>query len=256
MRRVDYDDGLHERYGRGRALSADVSRLWMESLARHLPRHQGFVVLDLGSGTGRFSPCLADYFSAHVIGVEPSDKMRTIAEESNAHPRVSYLKGKAESIPVGDEQFDFAFLSMVIHHVDDMSACCRELCRVLKPRGKVFVRNSFKDRLGNVRFYDFFPSARAIDHERLPSVEKVQRAFAGAGFDSVGLVTVRQQIDASMRDHYERIKKRAVSTFEFISDEEFEQGIAVMKQVADNEAEPSPVTEDIDLLVFEKGRGP
>lgn len=252
MKRIDYDKALYRTYDRGRAHSPESYRLWMKAIARYVPRKSGPVVLDLGSGTGRFSPQLAEYFDARVVGVEPSDKMRAVAEESNAHPMVRYVKGAAENIPLGEAECDFAFLSMVIHHVDDLAECCRELRRVLKPRGTVLIRNSFKNRLVSVPFYDFFPNARAVDNERLPGVEEVEAVFLANGFRRVAFETIRQQIDASLADHYERIKTKSLSTFELISEEEFQAGVAAMKRAVEGESAPGPIVEDIDLLVFEK----
>ena len=254
MEKVDYDRALYKNYQRGRELSEDTIRRWMEAIAKHLPNPNpsGFTVLDLGSGTGRFAPHLAKYFHACVIGVEPSDKMRSIALNSNTDSRVSYIKGKAERIPVDDQRCDFAFLSMAIHHLDDMALGCGELYRVLKPNGLVFIRNGFKGRISRVKYHEFFPSAWAIDNQNLPSVDGVQATFAAHGFERVDLVRIVQQMNDSLQAYYQRIKSKSMSTFEFMSDEEFQAGLLAMKEAAENEREPSPVTEAFDLLVFEK----
>lgn len=252
IKKVDYNRNQYKNYQQGRAHSEETIRLWMEALAKYLPRLSEYTILDLGSGTGRFAPHLAAYFYACVIGVEPSDKMRAIAEESNTNPRISYLEGKAEEIPVGSQQCDFAFLSMVIHHFDDLNLCCKELYRVLKPESLVFIRNGFSDRYSGARYYEFFPSAQAIDNRNLPSTDVVEASFSANGFEQVALESIVQQITDSFQAYYQRIKTRSQSTFEFISDEEFQAGLLAMEKVADNEKEPSPVTEAIDMLVFKR----
>ena len=158
MTRVDYDRSLWRAYRAGRALSEDTGRLWMDAIARHLGgTRSGLTVLDLGAGTGRFAVLLADAFDARVVAVEPSEKMRVEAERYSAHPRVDHRAGAAETIPAADTEFDFAFLSMIIHHVGDVVACARELYRVVKPGGLVFIRNVFSGRLDGVPHYAFFP---------------------------------------------------------------------------------------------------
>ncbi|MBI1929046.1 methyltransferase domain-containing protein [Candidatus Poribacteria bacterium] len=253
MKKVDYDPNLHRNYQKGREHSEATYRLWMEAIAKYLIQPSGLTILDLGCGTGRFSPQLAQYFNACVMGVEPSDKMRAIAEENNAHPKVSYIKGQAEKIPVGDQQCDFAFLSMVIHHFEDLNLCCQELYRALKTHGLVFIRNGFKNRLDTVRFHEFFPGAKEIDNRNLPSLEAVEDRFSANGFEKIALEVIVQESAESLSAYYERIKMRALSTFEFMSDEEFQAGLLAMKRAVDSEKEPSPVTEAIDLLVFKKG---
>lgn len=252
MEKVDYDRELYKNYQRGRVLSDETIRRWMDAIAKYLPNPKGGTVLDLGSGTGRFAPHLAKYFHACVIGVEPSDKMRGIAEESNTDQRVSYIKGKAERIPVDEQQCDFAFLSMAIHHFDDIALACRELHRALKPDGLVFIRNGFTGRLVKAKYHEFFPSAWEVDNRNLPSVGGVEAAFAANGFERVDLVRIEQQMNGSLKAYYQRIKSKSMSTFEFISDEEFQTGLLAMKAAAENEIEPSPVVEAFDLLVFKK----
>ena len=249
---VDYDRDLYRTYRAGRTLAADTGQLWMDAIAAHLGRRRARAILDLGSGTGRFSRLLADAFGARVTAVEPSIKMREQAERHAAHRDVVYLSGAADAIPAEDGAFDFAFMSMVIHHVRDRGACARELRRILEPGGLVFIRNTFSGRLDRVRYFEFFPEARAADEARLPTVESVRVAFAANGFELVALDTLEQEIDPSLTAHYDRIKQRALSTFSLITDVQFESGLARMRQTADQETTPMPVIEGIDLLVLRR----
>ena len=138
------------------------------------------------------------------------------------------------------------------NHFDDLTLCCRELHRVLRPDGIVFIRNSYRDRLDTVIHYEFFPTAKGIDNQNLPCLEAVEDLFSANGFEKVALEAILQKIDDSLHAYYQRIKMRSYSTFEFMSDEEFQAGLLAMKKAVDNEKEPSPVTEAIDLLVFKK----
>jgi ubiquinone/menaquinone biosynthesis C-methylase UbiE len=252
--RVDYDRRLHTAYRAGRALSGDTGRLWMDAIARRLEGRPVRTILDLGAGTGRFSTMLADAFQACVVGVEPSATMRADAERGSAHPRVVYRDGAAEAIPAAAAEFDLAFLSMIVHHVGDLGACARELHRVLEPAGLVFIRNVFSGRLDGVRHYEFFPSARAIDEVRLPTAERVGGVFAAAGFELLAHDTIEQEIDVSLRAHYERLSRRALSTFELISDAEFDAGLARMRRAVDLETAPATVRERLDLLTLRRSR--
>ena len=252
MKKVDYNQSQHQNYQKGREHPEETYLLWTDAIAKYLNRSSGLTILDLGSGTGRFAPRLARYFNAQVIGVEPSDKMRSIAEENNTDERVSYRKGNAGPIPVDDEKCDFAFLSMVIHHFDDLEFCSQELHRLLKPKGHVFIRNSFRDRLDGFLYQKFFPSAKAIDNQMCPSLESVEEVFVTNGFEKIALETIEQTVAESLGAYYERIKMKSFSTFDHMSDEEFESGLLAMKQAAEREEKPTPVTETIDLLVFKK----
>lgn len=87
----------------------------------------------------------------------------------------------------------------------------------------------------------------------MPSLEAVEDRFSANGFEKIALEVIVQESAESLSAYYERIKMRALSTFEFMSDEEFQAGLLAMKRAVDSEKEPSPVTEAIDLLVFKKG---
>jgi ubiquinone/menaquinone biosynthesis C-methylase UbiE len=251
--RVDYDTRLHRVYRTGRTLPTETGRLWMDAIGRHLPGvRAGLTMLDLGAGTGRFARLLADAFPVEVVAVEPSAGMRAEAERHSAHPRVVYRDGGAAAIPAPDAAFDGALLSMVIHHVADVGACARELHRVVKSGGLVFIRNVFSGRLDGVPYFEFFPTARALDEARLPTMESIRAAFVAERFVFVALETLAQPIDPSLRAHCARIEQRAISTLELISDAEFAQGLARLRDAAEHEATPTPVVERVDLLVLRR----
>ncbi|MBV9394483.1 MAG: hypothetical protein JOZ84_08730, partial [Methylobacteriaceae bacterium] len=58
MRGINYDERQHAQYRRGRELPPERLALWIDMFARHAPDERPIAVLDLGSGTGRFTPAL------------------------------------------------------------------------------------------------------------------------------------------------------------------------------------------------------
>jgi ubiquinone/menaquinone biosynthesis C-methylase UbiE len=247
--RIDYDDRQWSVYERARGLSPERARLWSGVLGNYLDRSVQPTVLDLGCGTGAYSELLAEAFDASVTGVEPSQRMRAEAERLHPHPRVRYQDGSGERIPLPDESCDAALLSNVVHHLRDRHACAAELHRVLRASGLVLVRGSLRGR--RVPFVDFFPTVRPLVEAEIPSQAEVEAMFA-EGFDQVATEVVAQETSASFREYCERVSLRGVSMLERISDEEFEQGVARMREAADRETEPLPVIEEIDLLVFRR----
>jgi SAM-dependent methyltransferase len=71
-------------------------------LSAHIDRAAISLVIDLGCGTGRFSEVLAAHFGAHVIGVDPSEKMVDQARRKPATGNVDYRQGTAEALPLPD----------------------------------------------------------------------------------------------------------------------------------------------------------
>ena len=133
MRRIDYDTEQYQDYSRGRALTEQQLQAWISAFGALLPERRPLAGLDVGSGTGRFTPALARAFGP-VTGVEPSVRMREIAQAQSLHPGVRYLAGSAEDMPVPSGSADYALMFLSWHHVQDKSRAARELARVLRRR--------------------------------------------------------------------------------------------------------------------------
>src|SRR5271169_3862950 len=99
MRRIDYDTEQYQDYARGRALTEHQQQAWIDAFGALLPEQRPLAGLDVGSGTGRFTAALARAFGP-VTGIEPSARMREIAQEQARHADVRYLAGSAEDMPV------------------------------------------------------------------------------------------------------------------------------------------------------------
>ena len=160
---VDYNGRMGSVYVAGRGMAPEEVRRWTATLAAYLPEQRPLQILDLGSGSGRFTPGLADEFHGPVYGVEPSDRMRETAERAAAHPGVTYLKGSAEDIPLPEASVDGVLMFLSFHHFPDQLKALQEVHRVLRPGGVAFLRSQFADLMPDLFWYDYFPSARAVD---------------------------------------------------------------------------------------------
>lgn len=254
MNCVNYDERLYRQFHEGRAHDESVMLLWRDTIRRAIGNRPGMTVLDLGSGTGRFSTLLAREFGAHVVGVEPSAKMREVAEANCDHPDVRFLAGSAEAIPLDDESCDVAWLSQVVHHLTDLERAGRELRRVVRPTGLVLVRSNFKGRLaGFCRYYEFFPSGLAVDEARHPSVDVLCSAFEHNGFELRSFDTIEQEEAGSLAQYAERIRLRTYSTFELIGEEAFAAGMRALEEAVGRDDGSRAVTAKLDWLVFAGG---
>jgi SAM-dependent methyltransferase len=248
---VDYDERLHRVYAEGRRLTAEGLGDWMEEFASHAPADRPLAVLDLGCGIGRFTPALADTFGGPVYGVEPSARMREIAIDSAAHPDVTYLEGSGEAIPLPDESCDLALLFLSFHHFVDRLQALRELRRVLRPGGVVLLRTQFADLMPDLWWYRYFPSARRVDAEMYLPLGQV-RTLA----EQAGLVAEPEPVwvdvtePRTLRATYERLKLRAISTFEHLPEEEVDAGFAQFEQDAAADPEREVPAFPAGLLVL------
>jgi ubiquinone/menaquinone biosynthesis C-methylase UbiE len=251
LRPIDYDGHQAQVYAQGRAISPEAVAAWMTAFARHAGTGRPLTVLDLGCGTGRFTPALADSFGGPVYGVEPSARMRAVALRTAAHPGVTYIGGRAERIPLTADSCDLVLMYLVLHHVHDRPAAAAEIARVLRPGGRVIVRNTFADRLPDLLWHRYFPSARTVEQRLFPTTSEVLEVFTDAGLRYVALEQVRHRFAESLTEYAGRLRLRAISVFEYLPETEIERGFAALDADVALETTPRPVEEDCDLLVFQ-----
>jgi ubiquinone/menaquinone biosynthesis C-methylase UbiE len=251
MEKVDYDERLHGVYTAGRRISPDAQRTWTEAFARHLPPTRPLAWLDLGSGTGRMTPALADAFGGPAHGVEPSDEMRARALAHAAHPAVTYAAGSAEHIPLPAASCDAALLFFVWHHVVDRRAAAQEVRRVVKPGGKLFVQANYTDNMPDIWWFRVVPEWRPFDPGQFRSEAEVKNDLADAGWRLVSRDEVTWVRSASLAEDYEKLKLRAVSLFAHMSEETADAGFAKI-EAALPILDPGPQRETNALLVFER----
>lgn len=223
---VDYDKVQHQTYAQGRSLSADAIGRYMVTFGAHLPAHRPLTGVDLGSGTGRFTPALAEAFGGPIIGVEPADGMRRAAEAGATHPRVSYVAGRAEAIPRRDASADFVLMFLSYHHVADKPAAAREIRRVLKPGGRLILRNTFKERIPNHWWRSYFPRSHDVEVAMFPTEAETRELFEAAGFHTVASVQMEIPFEGDIANLVARLKLRAVSVFEHMTEAELDEGFA------------------------------
>lgn len=97
-------------------------------------------ILDIGCGTGRNLPLLAEY-SKKVIGFDSSPSMLQLSEHICKKNNLNYdLKlGDIQKLPFADESLNGVFMNMVLHHISDPLKALKEISRILSDKGKILL---------------------------------------------------------------------------------------------------------------------
>lgn len=128
---IDWSDGHYESTAET-LLPAAVTAIDAAALT------PGLHVLDIGSGTGN-AALLAAERGAHVIAVEPADRLRGVARgrAKESGLTVDVRAGTAADMPVDDASIDVALSVFAVIFVPDPAAAAAEVARVLTPTGKL-----------------------------------------------------------------------------------------------------------------------
>ena len=153
-------------------------------LAAECGLQPGWVVADIGSGTGFFATLFLDY-GCRVIGVEPNAEMREAGERILAgRAGFESVDGQAEATGLEDASVDLVAAGQAFHWFDQ-SAAREEFRRILKGAGPVAL--AWNERLVEGAFLEEYeailkrwaPEYGKVDHRRMDA--GVMDAFFGAG---------------------------------------------------------------------------
>lgn len=100
----------------------------------------GSSILDVGVGLGRVLGTLAQY-DRHGIDIS-MDYLRRARDAG-----IAVAFGRVEALPHKDETFDAVMACDVLEHVFDLYGCVKQMLRVLKPGGYLFVRVPYREDL-------------------------------------------------------------------------------------------------------------
>ena len=166
--------------------SPDESSPWYQLVLEYLGPVVGKTVLEIASGRGGFSALLASR-GATVFGADFSAAAIRIARQKvrtdDGHSaRISFSQADAHHLPFADTVFDFVISCETIEHLTYPIAALREMARVCKPGGLLYLTTpNYLNLMGLYLVYDALlkkdrhsPATQPIDHSWLfPTVRRI-----------------------------------------------------------------------------------
>lgn len=161
---------------------------------------RGEVVVDLGSGGGMdvFLAAAKVGPSGRVIGIDMTAEMITLARRNAGRAGVANVEfhlARIDQLPLCDESVDCVISNCVINLVPDKRAVLREVCRVLRPGGRVAItdiaiKRPLPDELASNLLAYVGCIAGAI------SAEEYRLGLAAAGFGDIAVIDTGADLNA------------------------------------------------------------
>jgi ubiquinone/menaquinone biosynthesis C-methylase UbiE len=161
---------------RGRTATLELARVAGLDAAKR--------VLDVGSGVGGTSRCLAKEFGCRVTGIDLTDEYCRAAEMLSAKTGLAHLvdfrQGDATNLPFDDQAFDVVWTEHVAMNIPDKIRLYKEMHRVLKPGGTLAIYDVLAGPSGPVLFP--VPWARTPDTSFLVSPDELRKLLEDSEF--------------------------------------------------------------------------
>ncbi len=128
-----------------RLLSLGTDRRWRREAVGWIKPEEGGIHLDVATGTADVALEILRQKGngALVAGVDLSADMMRIGAAKASHAghagRLAFVLAPGEELPFRDDAFDSASIAFGIRNVPDRARGLREMCRVVKPGGRVVV---------------------------------------------------------------------------------------------------------------------
>jgi demethylmenaquinone methyltransferase/2-methoxy-6-polyprenyl-1,4-benzoquinol methylase len=140
-------------------MTLGLDRRWRRE-AVAIAEPAGGVALDIATGTGELAFELVRADARTVVGVDFCREMVEVAVHkcaaSDVSGRVIFATGDAMALPFPDATFDCIVNGFMLRNVADLSATFTEMCRVLKPGGRLVCLDLTRPRGPMRRFFDLY----------------------------------------------------------------------------------------------------
>lgn len=124
-------------------LSMGIDKSWRKKAMKVVEAGPKELVLDIACGTGDFSIEALKHGVKRVIGADISENMLSVAREKakarGLMNRIDFQYGDSENLSYKTDSFDAVTVAFGVRNFEHLELGLTEMCRVLKPRGKVVI---------------------------------------------------------------------------------------------------------------------
>ena len=136
-------------------------------------------VLDIACGNGRLLQMLSQNHRFLGYGTDISEKMVENARQMN--PSMIFQKATCDSLPFETNFFDVVTVCAAFHHFPDINSFAKEVYRILKPNGMLYVAEVYYPALIRMIFNPLVKLSRDGD-VKFYAPDEITGLFRNTGF--------------------------------------------------------------------------
>jgi demethylmenaquinone methyltransferase / 2-methoxy-6-polyprenyl-1,4-benzoquinol methylase len=127
-----------------RILSLGIDHYWRRKISSLIPKKDSIHFLDLATGTGdQLFSILKRKPNATAVGIDLAEEMLEIAKikakKHSFEKKATFQVASATELPFKENTFDYLTMSFGIRNIPCIKTCFKEMHRVLKPGGTLFI---------------------------------------------------------------------------------------------------------------------
>lgn len=151
---------------------------WITKFLRPTPED---FVLEVGCSNGWYINAIGGVGVRHSVGLDMS--FESLLDAKGARDKTAYVCGDAQRLPFKNESFSKVFCLEVLEHLPDDQGALREIYRILRSNGLVFIAvpnrkavwgwgfNQFDKRMGHLRRYSLSELETLLGNEKIRVVQ-------------------------------------------------------------------------------------
>ena len=125
-------------------LSFGIDHIWRRKTIRLMQSKNPKFILDVATGTGDLAFAAHKKLNPHkIIGLDLSNGMldvgRNKIKKKKLEKKIEFVQGDSENLPFEDNFFDSVMVSFGVRNFENLNLGLKEIFRVLKPSGCVYI---------------------------------------------------------------------------------------------------------------------
>lgn len=182
----------------------------------------GQTMLDIGVGIGGGARQVASEFGVHVVGIDLSANMLSVALERNQRDKDTRVKYMITDILVYnflENHFDYVFSRDCVQHIEDIPEVFARIYKCLKPGGKMMITMY---GVGKGELSNKFKEYVAKRHYFLKDLDEIEKIAKKTGFTEIETENMTPRFKEILEEERSRVENNKEEFLSKFSQKEYD----------------------------------